>query len=586
MAERTATKAKVASVETLKSKEKTRSIIGLAASVLIGITFLVSGTGKIIGVEETPAQVVDFISNFLPSIFITPATIYFLFYIFVPHIMPWAEVILGACLLIGFLPRLMAVLCLPLLLAFIGTNLWSIIQGGYTTCASCFGIWEKYFGSLTPAQSLIYDLVLFAFAIMIMIFQPGGFLSSRKWLAKGKKLDAAMLKSKIRVFGRQLRNLGIKTVAYLKMAGRKAKEHPLIAISTGICLLILIAAGITATFISSAIPKNSATTEVPLEVAVVSDISVSELSETSAAISWLTDKPTVSSIEAYSEDRTFIITVTAKKPVTTHRLLVAGLTSGTNYYFRILSEDKQAISGEHSFSTLAEVISPLTISDVKVSYTTDTDATIIWVTSRAATSEVQYWDPSSVERLTVSSDEFTTNHTINLTSLKAGAIYHYQVKSKDAAGDEAISSYLAMSPLIGKQAPDFTLNSLDGGAITLSDYRGKWVMLDFWIWTCSACRAKLPIIQEVYTRIPKEELAIFAIHNRGRESIIRTYVKGENLTIPVLLDPEAIVGDLYNVYALPTFFFIDNDGVIRLIDPEFSSAEELEGIITTLLGAN
>jgi hypothetical protein len=46
------------------------------------------------------------------------------------------------------------------------------------------------------------------------------------------------------------------------------------------------------------------------------------------------------------------------------------------------------------------------------------------------------------------------------------------------------------------------------------------------------------------------------------------------------------VGDLYNVYALPTFFFIDNDGVIRLIDPEFSSAEELEGIITTLLGAN
>ena len=586
MAKRTATKAKVASVETLKSKEKTRSIIGLAASVLIGITFLVSGTGKIIGVEETPAQVVDFISNFLPSIFITPATIYFLFYIFVPHIMPWAEVILGACLLIGFLPRLMAVLCLPLLLAFIGTNLWSIIQGGYTTCASCFGIWEKYFGSLTPAQSLIYDLVLFAFAIMIMIFQPGGFLSSRKWLAKGKKLDAAMLKSKIRVFGRQLRNLGIKTVAYLKMAGRKAKEHPLIAISTGICLLILIAAGITAAFISPAVPKNSDTTEVPLEVAVVSDISVSELSETSAAISWLTDKPTVSSIEAYSEDRTFIITVTAKKPVTTHRLLVAGLTSGTTYYFRILSEDKQALSQEHSFSTLAEVISPLMISDIKVSYTTDTDAIITWVTSRPATSEVQYWNPLYIDRDTVSSDELTTTHTFNLTSLEANAIYHCQIKSKDAAGDQAISSRLAMSPLIGKQAPDFTLNSLDGGTVTLSTYRGKWVMLDFWIWTCSACREKLSLVQEIYNRIPKEELAILAIHNKGRESIIRTYVKGENLTVPVVLDPEAIVGALYNVHALPTFFIIDDDGIIQLIDPEFSSAEELEGIITTLLGAN
>jgi peroxiredoxin len=226
------------------------------------------------------------------------------------------------------------------------------------------------------------------------------------------------------------------------------------------------------------------------------------------------------------------------------------------------------------------------ISDVKVAYLTDTSATITWMTNNPATSEVQYWDPTSTDRDTVSSDEFTTNHTINLTSLEAGAIYHYQIKSKDAEGDQAISPYLGMSPLIGKHAPDFILNSLDGGTIRLSDYRGRWVMLDFWIWTCSACRKKLPMVQEIYTRIPKEELAILAIHHKGRESIIRTYVKGEQLTIPVLLDLEAVACDLYNVHALPTFFIIDDDGIIQLIDPEFSSAEELEGIITTLLGAN
>lgn len=578
MVKRTARKAKAASGKILKSKEKTRNTISLVASALIGITFLVSGTGKIIGVEETPAQVVDFISNFLPAIFITPATIYFLFYIFVPHIMPWAEVILGACLLIGFLPRLMAVLCLPLLLAFMGTNMWSIIQGGYATCASCFGIWEKYFGSLTPAQSLIYDLVLLAFAMVIIIFQPGGFLSSRKWLAKGKKLDAATLKSKIRAFGRQLRNLRLKAMAYFTLTLKKAREHPRIAISTGICFLILIAGVVALVSIRPTTPKN----DVTAGVVVVSDMSVSELSETSVVISWVTDKPTASSVEVYSEDSTFIITVIDKKPVTEHSLLVAGLTSGTNYYFGILSEDKQAISGEHSFSTLAEVISPLMISDIKVSYITDTDATITWVTNRPATSEVQFWNPLRVDRDTVSSDELTTNHSFNLVSLEANAIYHYQVKSKDAEGEQAISSRLAMSPLIGKSAPDFTLNSLDGDTITLSDYRGKWVMLDFWIWTCSACRTKLPIIQEVYTRIPEDKLAILAIHNKGRESIIRTYVKGENLTIPVLLDLEAIACDLYNVHAFPTFFFIDDDGIICLIDPEFNNAEELEGIITTL----
>ncbi|MBM3142835.1 MAG: redoxin domain-containing protein, partial [Chloroflexi bacterium] len=501
---------------------KTRARISLVAGILIGLTFLVSGTGKIIGVEETPAQVVDFISHFLPAVFITPATIYFLFYIFIPHIMPWAEVILGTCLLIGFLPRLMAVLCLPLLLAFMGTNMWSIIQGGYATCASCFGIWEKYFGSLTPTQSLIYDLVLFAFAIVIIIFHPGGFLSSRKWLVKGKKFDLATLKTKVRFFGGQLRNLRLKAMAYFNLTLKKAREHPRIAISTGICLLILIAGVVALVSIRPTTPKN----DVTAGVVVVSDMSVSELSETSAVISWVTDKPTASSIEAYTEDGIFTITVTDKKQVTAHRLLVAGLTSGTNYYFKLLSEDKQAISGEHPFSTLAEVISPLMISDIKVSYTTDTDATITWVTNRPATSEIRYWDPSSIERLTESSDESTTNHTINLTSLKAGAVYHYQVKSKDAEGDQAISSRLAMSFLIGEPAPDFTLNSLDGRTITLSDYRGRWVMLDFWIWTCSACRTKLPIIQEVYTRIPKGKLAILGIHYLGRESIIRTYVKG------------------------------------------------------------
>ena len=585
MVKRTAMEAKAASDKTLKSKEKTRNIISLAASVLIGLTLLVSGTGKILGVEETPAQVVDFISNFLPGIFITPATIEFLFYIFVPLVMPWAEIILGACLLIGFLPRLMAVLCLPLLSAFMGTNLWSIIQGGYATCANCFGIWERYFGSLTPAQSLIYDLVLFAFAIVIIIFQPGGFLSSRKWLAKGKRVDAATLKSNTRVFGRHLRSLGTKAMAYFRLVGKKAKEHPRIALSAGICILILIACGITLTSVSPTTPKNGATVEAPVEVTIISDISASELSETSAVISWLTGKPTVSSIEVYTEDGNFIITMTDKKPVATHRLLVAGLTSGTTYYFKILSEDKQALSHEHSFSTLAEVISQLMISDVKVPYLTDTDAIVTWVTNRPATSEVQYWNPLYIDRDTVSSDELTTNHSINLVSLEADAIYHYQIKSKDAEGDQAISPRLGMSPLIGKQAPDFTLTSLDGGTVTLSNYRGKWVILDFWIWTCSACRAKLPIVQEFYDRIPKEELAILAIHYKGRESIIRTYVKGENLTVPVLLDLEAAACDLYNVHAFPAFIFIDSDGVVRLIDPEFSSAEELENIFNATLDA-
>ncbi len=566
----TAKKRKTAPGKILKSKEKNRNIISLVASVLIGLTLLVSGTGKIVGAEGVPAQIVDFISNIIPDIFITPATLSFLYNILIPHVFPWAEFILGACLLIGFLPRLMAVLTIPLLLSFLGTNLWAIIHGGYATCASCFGIWENYLGSLTPVQSLAYDLVLIAFAIVVITFHPGGFLSSRKWLenlGKGKKkLDAATIKLTISELGSRLRDFGSKALIYLKAIGGKARQHPYIALVAGICVLGLVAYGIVA---ASSRPAAH----------VVSDIHVT-VSETSAVISWATDKPAINSIEIYKEDHSFITTVTDENPVTAHLIPVEGLLPDSTYFFEILSADKQALSKVSSFKTL--VIKPFTISDIRVSYINESSATITWVTSRPATGEVKYWVQASQGQQTASSSELVTQHSINLTSLETDTIYHYQVKSVDTSGTQAISPQFTMSAQIGRPAPDFTLNSLDGKTISLSDYQGKLIMLDFWMWSCTACREKMAIIQEAYARIPPEKMAILPIHFMGRESSIRSYVEGEKLTVPVLLDPDGTVTDLYNVKVFPTVLFIDGDGIIRLIDPRFSNVEELENIFNNL----
>ncbi|MBM4446185.1 MAG: redoxin domain-containing protein [Chloroflexi bacterium] len=565
-----------------RSRERVRGEISLIACILIGLTLLASGTGKIIAAEEAPAQVVDFISNIIPDIFITPGTISFMYDIFIPRVIPWAEFILGACLLVGFLPRLMAILTIPLLLAFLGTNLWSIIQGGYTTCASCFGIWEKYFGSLTPVQSLIYDLVLIALAILIIIIHPAGFLSSRRWLdnlGKGKKFDAATVRLKMRVFSEQLGNLGARVMAFFRLIGKGIREHPLIAIFAGICVLGLLAYGAIAASTHTAAPGNDTTAKIP----VASDISVSELSETSAVISWTTDEPAISNIEIYTEDHIFVITVTNKKPVNSHQMLVGGLSPDTTYYFNILSEDKQALSQEHSFKTLAPAPSQFTISYVRVSALIDSSATITWGTNRPATSKVEYWIPGAKDRNTISNDTLTTQHSINLTSLEVDAIYHYQIRSIDVSGNQVISPELALSGQTGKPAPDFTLNSLDGRTVTLSDYRGKLVMLDFWLWSCSACRKKMSIIQEAYAKIPTDKIAILSIHPKVKESIIQMYVDDTGLTFPVLLDSEGVVSDLYKVPVLPTTFLIDGDGIIRLIDPEFSNTEDLERLFNTFL---
>ena len=151
-----------------KIHQHTRTIVYLAASLFISLTFLVSSTGKVFGFEEVSSQIVDFISYITPDILLTPSIVFFLFSIFIPYIFPWIEFLLGCFLIIGFMPRFMAVLCLPVLAAFIGTNIWSIAAEGYATCANCFGMWEKLFGSLTPAQALIYDSIMLVFAIIII----------------------------------------------------------------------------------------------------------------------------------------------------------------------------------------------------------------------------------------------------------------------------------------------------------------------------------------------------------------------------------------------------------------------------------
>jgi len=166
-------------------RQRIGSIISLVACIIIGVTFIMSGSGKAVGFGEVPGQTIEFIGDILPDTFITPTTVFWLFEIFIPYIFPAIELLLGILLLVGLVPRLLAVICLPLALALMANNIWSISQGlsKFPECV-CFGVWEKIFGGLTPVQALSYDILLFALAIVIIILYPGGFLSSRDWLTR------------------------------------------------------------------------------------------------------------------------------------------------------------------------------------------------------------------------------------------------------------------------------------------------------------------------------------------------------------------------------------------------------------------
>jgi len=112
-------------------------------------------------------------------------------------------------------------------------------------------------------------------------------------------------------------------------------------------------------------------------------------------------------------------------------------------------------------------------------------------------------------------------------------------------------------------APDFTLESLDGGNMRLSDLRGKAVLLNFWATWCGPCKIETPWLVELQNKYGAEGLQVVgvAMDDSGKEDIAK-FAKEMGVNYPILLGKEA-VGDAYGgVPALPESFFIGRDGKI------------------------
>jgi peroxiredoxin len=138
----------------------------------------------------------------------------------------------------------------------------------------------------------------------------------------------------------------------------------------------------------------------------------------------------------------------------------------------------------------------------------------------------------------------------------------------------------------GGAAPDFELQNLEGQTVSLSDYRGSVVMLNFWASWCGPCRYEMPFLQEVYedTKWEATGLVILAVNMGESPSVAGDFMEINDFTFPVLLDRTEDVAEMYNVRAIPATFFIDERGIIRYSDVgAFSSKAALEQRLQDLL---
>lgn len=134
----------------------------------------------------------------------------------------------------------------------------------------------------------------------------------------------------------------------------------------------------------------------------------------------------------------------------------------------------------------------------------------------------------------------------------------------------------------GVEAPDFTLNNLKGQPVTLSQYRGKVVFLNFWATWCPPCRAEMPSMERLQEVFNGKDFVILAVNvEQYGEQSIKSFLEMSPYTFPILLDPDENLKIRYGVSAIPETFLINKKGIIvdrHLGTLDWSSVEMLKKI--------
>ncbi|MBI5029745.1 MAG: TlpA family protein disulfide reductase [Chloroflexi bacterium] len=143
---------------------------------------------------------------------------------------------------------------------------------------------------------------------------------------------------------------------------------------------------------------------------------------------------------------------------------------------------------------------------------------------------------------------------------------------------------ITAAPEVNSSAPNFSLSTLDGQAITLGELRGKVVLVNFWATWCIPCREELRDFEEVYTKRHTQGFVILAINEGEDYNTVAQFAQEFRLSYPISIDRDGRVAKRYRVRGLPTSFFIDREGVIHAVNHGQINRAYIEAELDTLPG--
>jgi peroxiredoxin len=114
-----------------------------------------------------------------------------------------------------------------------------------------------------------------------------------------------------------------------------------------------------------------------------------------------------------------------------------------------------------------------------------------------------------------------------------------------------------------KPAPAFTLSSIKGKSVTLASFAGKPAMINFWATWCAPCIKELPELERIYGMYKDRGLSVILVNQQETAEVVRKYIEDHGYTMTALLDEKGQTAEKYQVFGLPTTFFVDKKGMIR-----------------------
>lgn len=129
----------------------------------------------------------------------------------------------------------------------------------------------------------------------------------------------------------------------------------------------------------------------------------------------------------------------------------------------------------------------------------------------------------------------------------------------------ASAQFFFMSPdQVGKPAPEFTMKTISGKSMSLTQFRdGKRAILFFWATWCPHCRRELKTLNGDIKRLEQQGIKLATIDVGEDDRVVKRYVEKNKLNVEVFMDEDQAWAERYEILGLPTFFFIDENGIVQ-----------------------